>query len=222
MLIAGIDEAGRGPCLGPMVLAVTSIEKSNEEKLIELGVKDSKLLSPKERQRQYSEIKKLVKEFFLTKITAEEIDSLRDRKSLNEVEAMRAGFLLNSLKRKPEVIYVDSPDILSENFGKRIKKYISFDAIIKSEHKADVNYPIVSAASVIAKVERDREIEMLSKKYGDIGTGYPGDEDTIKFIKNYLHQFKSLPAIARKSWLTNQRILDERFQKKLFELGKNE
>lgn len=215
MLIAGIDEAGRGPCLGPMVLAVTTIQKKDEEKLIGLGVKDSKQLSLGERQRQFSEIKKLVEEFNFVKVDAAEIDCLMDRKSLNEVEAMRIGYLLTYLKRKPDAIYVDSPDIIAGNFAKRIRKYISFDCIIKTEHKADENFPIVSAASIIAKVERDNEIERLSRTYGNIGSGYPSDEITIKFIKDYLQQYNSLPPIVRKNWLTSQRLLDEKYQKKL-------
>src|SRR3989338_588062 len=112
MLIAGIDEAGRGPCIGPLVISVACIEKRDEEKLIELGVKDSKLLSARERERQFRELKKILKEFRFVRIEAEEIDSLRDRKSLNEVEAMRVGELLEGLEEKPEVVYVDSPDVI--------------------------------------------------------------------------------------------------------------
>src|SRR3989344_2166030 len=107
MIIAGVDEAGRGPCVGPMVLAVACIEKKNEEQLSKIGVKDSKLLSPKQRDRLYKQIAGILTESFSTKVQANEIDSLRDRKSLNEVEAMRIGFILNSLKVKPDVVYVD-------------------------------------------------------------------------------------------------------------------
>jgi ribonuclease HII len=216
MLIAGIDEAGRGPVLGPMVLAVCSIHKKDEEKLLELGVKDSKLLSPKEREKQFSQIKCIVQEFNSVQVHPKEIDVLRNRKSLNEIEAMRIGLLLNSLKEKPEIVFVDSPDIKQENFSIRIKKYLSFDCIIKSEHKADVNYPVVSAASIIAKVERDNEIKKLAEKFGNIGSGYPADEVTAKFLSSWIQCNGCLPDFARSSWDTSRKALDKKFQKKLF------
>ncbi|MFH1664500.1 MAG: ribonuclease HII [archaeon] len=216
MLIAGIDEAGRGPVFGPMVLAVCCIHKKDEEKLVELGVKDSKLLTAKERERQFIEIKAIAKEFNSVKVEAKEIDFLRDRKSLNEIEAMRIGFLLNNLKEKPEIVFVDSPDVIEKNFAERIKRYLSFDCIIRSEHKADLNYPVVSAASIIAKVERDNEIKKLSKKYGNIGSGYPGDEVTSKFLDDWVKSNSSLPDFARNSWSTSKRAMDKKFQKKLF------
>ncbi len=215
MIIAGVDEAGRGPCVGPMVLAVACIEKKNEQTLKEIGVKDSKLLTPKQRNKLLKQLLGLTTETFSTQVSAQEIDSLRDHKSLNEVEAMRIGFLLNSLKQKPDMVFVDSPDFYAQNFAKRIYNYISFKTKIIAEHKADLNYPIVGAASIIAKVERDAAISDLEKVYGKIGSGYPHDEQTIRFLKDFLHQNKYLPEIVRKSWLTTQRIMDEKFQQKL-------
>lgn len=215
MLIAGIDEAGRGPALGPMVLAIACIEKSHEEKLVELGVKDSKVLTPKEREFQRPEIEKIVKEYGFAFVQANEIDDLRVRKSLNEIEAMKVGELLNNLKHKPEIVYIDAPDVVEANFSKRIKKYLSFETILKSEHKADVNYPIVSAASVLAKTERDLAIKELEKKHGKIGTGYPHDPLTIDFIKKWVEKKGKLPDFARKSWQTNIDIMDGKLQKKL-------
>ncbi len=218
MIIAGVDEAGRGPAIGPMVLAVACIEKIHEEKLLEIGVKDSKVLSPKERERQRPEIEKTLKEFCFAFVQAGEIDDLRIRKSLNEIEAMKIGEMLNNLKHKPEIVYVDAPDIIEENFAKRIRKYLSFKPIIKAEHKADVNYPIVSAASILAKTERDLAIVELEKKHGGkIGTGYPHDPITIEFIHKWVEKNGELPSFARKSWQTNIDIMDKRVQKKLTE-----
>ncbi|MFH1239841.1 MAG: ribonuclease HII [Candidatus Diapherotrites archaeon] len=217
MLIAGIDEAGRGPALGPLVMAVACIAKENEEKLIEIGVKDSKLLSLQQREIQLPQIKKVLNEFEIVKIEAAEIDELRNRQSLNEIEAMKAGALLNSLKVKPDVVYVDAPDVIAHRFGARIAKYISFPVEIKSEHKADLNYPIVSAASVIAKTTRDDEIKKLIKKYGEMGSGYPHDPVTINFINKWTEEKGGLPPFARASWDTNKKILDNQFQSKLGE-----
>ncbi|VVB99302.1 Ribonuclease HII [uncultured archaeon] len=216
MLIAGIDEAGRGPCIGPMMMAVASIEKSDEEKLLDIGVKDSKLLSPKERERQFPLIKKALREHIVVGIEPQEIDRLMVRKSLNEIEAMHAARLLNGLEEKPEVVYVDSPDVVMAEFGKRIAKFISFPVKIISEHKADLNYPVVSAASVIAKVERDKAIKKLSQEFGNVGSGYPGDDATIRFLRKYLLQHGSVPPFARNSWETIKVMQEEKFQKKLF------
>ncbi len=215
MIIAGIDEAGRGPALGPMVLAVATIEKRGEERLIELGVRDSKQLTALERERQHAQLKKMLHEFSFVSIEPEELDSLMDWKSLNEIEAMRIGLLLNSLRKRPDVVYVDAPDLIESNFARRIRKYISFSPEIRAEHKADANYPIVSAASIIAKVERDAAIKRLCSQYGEIGSGYPHDPKTIEFICNWVKKNRRLPAIARKSWETNKAITDSVFQKKL-------
>jgi len=217
MLIAGIDEAGRGPTLGPMVLSIATIEKKHEAKLKKLGVKDSKLLTAKERERQNKVLPDLLREFKTVHVEAKEIDQLRIRKSLNEIEAMRAGFLLNELEKKPDVVYVDAPDVIAENFGKRIRKYISFDLDIRSEHKADLNYPIVSAASIIAKCARDDAIKELSKKHGEMGSGYPHDPTTISFLCNWVKKNKKLPDFARKSWETSKNIENKVFQKKLWD-----
>ncbi len=217
MLIAGIDEAGRGPAIGPLVLAVAVIEKRNEDELLKIGVRDSKQLSAKQRNVQFGSIKKALSEFATIHILPEEIDSLRDRKSLNEIEAMKIGALLNGLKKRPSVLYVDAPDVIEENFAGRIRKYISYEIVIKSEHKADVNYPIVSAASIIAKVERDSEIAKLSKVHGELGSGYPHDGRTIKFIEDFVAKNKALPKFARGSWSTNKNIVDRKMQRKILE-----
>lgn len=216
MLIAGVDEAGRGSCLGPMVLAIAVIEKRDEPKLLELGVKDSKLLSPAARKMQFPEIKRLAREHGCVHLSAAELDSQMARHSLNEIEAMKVGQLLNNLKEAPDLVYIDCPDILTDNFEKRVSRYLSCSTILKAEHKADLNYPVVSAASVIAKVERDSAIEKLAGLWGEVGSGYPSDEVTIKFIKNYLTENRSLPDFVRVGWQTNQRILDEHYQKKLW------
>lgn len=215
MLVAGVDEAGRGPAIGPMVLGIATIEKRDEGKLKRLGVKDSKLLTVEERTRQSKALPGILHEFNTVQVQAGEIDQLRNRRSLNEIEAMRVGFLLNSLKEKPEVAYVDAPDPIAGNFGRRIRKYLSFDVEIRSEHKADVKYPIVSAASIIAKVERDHEIELLCRRYGNLGSGYPHDPDTIAFLCNWVKKNKRLPEFARKSWETSRNVEDKVFQRKL-------
>jgi len=222
MLIAGIDEAGRGPCIGPLVMAVTLIEKEREQELVDIGVTDSKLLSADKREKFAKLIKKIALEYYTVQIKAEEIDELRVHKSLNEIEAMKAAKLLMILKKKPDIVYVDSPDTVMAEFGKRMQNYLPFKTRIVSEHKADLNYPVVSAASILAKVERDRQIKNIGKKFGNVGSGYPGDEVTIKFLKNYLVEHNEAPHFARKSWQTIIQLVNNRFQKKLFGAEKND
>ncbi len=217
MFTAGVDEAGRGPALGPMVLATVLASKEQEEKLWEMKVRDSKLLKREERERLEGKIKNAVEDFAVAVVLPEELDCLMDRKSLNEIEAMKVGAMLNSLKKKPAVLIVDSPDLIEGNFAKRIKKYFGGDVVIRAEHFADRNHTVVSAASIIAKVARDREIEKLKREFGDIGSGYSHDPKTIEFIESYVSVHSRLPPCARKNWQTNMNALDKKFQKKLGE-----
>ncbi len=216
MLIAGIDEAGRGPCFGPLVIGIVVIEMKNEDQLRKIGVKDSKQLTPKQRQEQFGPVQAAAVEYATVHIPAPELDQLMDRYSLNEIEAMKIGFLLNQLKNKPEVAFIDSPDTIAGNFAKRIKKYISFPCKLTTEHKADSNYPVCAAASILAKVERDQVIEKLAEKHGPIGSGYSHDPQTIAYLSAFVEKNNSLPEFCRKKWETSQRELNKKRQSKLF------
>lgn len=217
MIIAGIDEAGRGPVLGPLVVGISVISKDAESKLVKLGVKDSKLLAEKKRYEMEPKLRKALLEYSVLAVQPKEIDALMARRSLNEIEAMKMGALINGLKSKPDVIYIDCPDIIPETFIRRLKKYCDTDARIVAEHKADQKYPIVSAASVLAKVSRDTEIKLLCKKYGELGSGYPHDELTVSFLKDFMDKNNCLPPIARKSWDTARRAEAQKMQSKLSE-----
>lgn len=217
MRIAGIDEAGRGPCFGPLVIGICVIDAENEDRLKEIGVKDSKQLSESDRVSQYPKIKTACLEFATVSVSSTELDDLMNRKSLNEIEAIKIGGLLNGLRQKPDVAFIDSPDPIAQNFGKRIEKYLSFSCKLRCEHKADVNYPIVSAASVLAKVERDSEIQKLAKIHGKIGSGYPHDPQTIAFLREFVEQNNALPPFCRKKWETSREALNKKRQTKLFQ-----
>ncbi len=208
-VILGIDEAGRGPVIGPMVIAGVILEQIPE------GVKDSKELTKQERELLFNEICKSSVEYNYIIIPPWEIDERRRIMSLNELEALKIAELIQSFENSPKEVIVDSPDIIADQFALRIKKYLREPVKIKTEHKADKRYPVVSAASIIAKVIRDREIEKLEKQYGKIGTGYPHDEDTLNFIERWIEEHGELPAFARKTWWTSIRLLDKKFQRKL-------
>ncbi len=217
ILIAGIDEAGRGSAIGPLVMAAVLVDKTQEEQLIELQVRDSKELSKKERERLAKEIKKMVEKYAVVKITAKELNELMPMRSLNEIEAMKAAHLIQEIGIKPAMLIVDSPDIIADNFAKRIKKYLPFNLIIKAEHFADKVHAAVSAASILAKVARDSEIETLKKYYGEIGSGYWHDPLTKSFIEKWTAKHGKLPSCARAYWQPNIRTLDKQLQKTLEE-----
>ncbi len=202
-IVVGIDESGRGPVIGPLVMCAYALPEANHHNLTKDGVKDSKLLTPVKRSQLSVKLKKGT--FITGHLTAAEItQAMHKRISLNELEASIAGDLLNKLTDKIEfqLVYVDSPDPQPEKFARRIKKYYKGDAVIISENKADVNYPCVSAASIIAKVERDEEIEKLKQKIGeDFGSGYTSDPTTQDFLKRR-HGDALIQEHLRHAWKT--------------------
>ena len=201
-LVAGVDDAGRGSVIGPLVIAGVLVKEEDLPKFVELGVKDSKLLSPYRREVLDVEIKKLAQKYSVMKLSPKEIDNVvetgKKLHRLNRLEAKTMAKVIEMLK--PDVAYVDASDVLEERFKQHIIEYLPFKVHIISEHKADRKYPVVSAASIIAKVERDREIAELSKKFGDLGCGYPTDSKTISFLKQCMEKLGEYPDFVRKSW----------------------
>jgi len=205
MLIAGVDDAGRGPIIGPLVIAGVLIDEKDLPKLRDLGVKDSKLLSPQRREQLAVEIRSLVLKCYAVSLSPVEIDKVvetgRKLHRLNRLEAQTMAKVITALK--PNIAYVDASDVLADRFKEHILENLSFQVEIVSEHKADVKYPVVSAASIIAKVERDRAIKELKDKYeniGDMGSGYASDPKTIKFLEKWYARFGYNPEFVRKSW----------------------
>lgn len=210
MYIAGIDEAGRGPVIGPMVIAGVLITEEDLGKLAKLNVRDSKMLSRSRRIKLAEEILRIAKNVKIIEVSPSEIDNAKGRGiSLNVLEAMKIAEIIISLK--PDIIYVDSPDIFPDRFAETVKSFLPNElkeVTIVSEHKADAKFQIVSAASIVAKVHRDRIITRLKVKYGDFGSGYPSDWRTIRFLQNYVKQYHDVPDIVRKSWKTVRKILE--------------
>ena len=204
MKLAGIDEAGRGPVIGPMVIAAVVVEESKLPQLEGLGVRDSKKLTPGRRERLFKEIIRRVDDYAIIIVSPEEIDS-RGR-TLNELEVEKFVQALNSLKVKPDVVYIDAADVKEKRFGEEIKAGLSFETEVIAEHKADEKFMPVSAASIIAKVTRDREIEKLKEEYGEIGSGYPSDPRTRTFLESYYREHGEFPPIVRRSWKTLRKI----------------
>ena len=195
MQICGVDEAGRGSMLGPLVVAGVSVSKSKVNLLKKLGVRDSKKLSPTARERLYKKIIQIVDDHCIGKISPRIIDKSVSNHSLNHLEAKYMAKVISKLS--PSTAFVDSCDVNSKRFGKEISKLTS-NTKIRSYHHADSKFITVSAASILAKVSRDRAITRLSKKH-DIGSGYPSDPKTKVFVKKSIRRNQNL-TFLRKSW----------------------
>ncbi len=202
MLVAGVDEAGRGCVIGPLVIAGVSIKEEKLGFLTGFGVKDSKLLSPKKRESLALEITRTMERSCILKLSPEEIDravkSGRRLHKLNRLEAQSMTKIIEVLK--PDVVYVDAADVVPDRFKFHIQEGLSFKPKVVSQHKADRIYPIVSAASIMAKVERDMEISALRRTYGDFGSGYLTDPKTMVFLNQWLQDNREYPDFVRKSW----------------------
>jgi ribonuclease HII len=202
MLVAGIDEAGRGCVIGPLVVAGITVKEENLSTLAALGVKDSKLLTAKKRETLLPEIIRIAEKHIVLQVSPMEIDrsveSQRRLHKLNRLEAETMAQIVTALE--PDVAYVDAADVLEKRFGQHIMDASAYKTRIVSEHKADRTYPVVSAASIIAKVNRDQAVAALRSQFGDFGTGYLTDQKTSLFLTDWLKQHKEYPDCVRKSW----------------------
>ena len=217
MRVCGVDDAGRGPVIGPLVIAGVIIEEEKLDRLNTLGVKDSKQLLSSTRTRLSKEIPGVVDDYHVLEIGAQELDRIVNRapkfQRLNLLEARVMAQVIEKLR--PELAYVDSSDVRTERFKNNILDCLSFNPRIISEHKADINYPIVSAASIMAKVHRDGKIEEIKREYGEIGSGYAHDIVTIKFLRDYYSDHGDSPPIVRRSWKTLGNIVRDLTQSTL-------
>jgi ribonuclease HII len=216
MMIAGIDEAGKGPVIGPMCIGGVKIEESKTHILKVLGVADSKKLTPRKREQLAAQIKKHADGYFILEVSPAQIDELRKIMSMNEIMVVCFAKVLEQLK--PDLIYADAADVKAERFAENLRRqYAKTDPAhakeieIISMHQADAIYPAVSAASIIAKVRRDELIEELKKEWGvDFGSGYPSDPKTKEFLLKWGKAHNGeFPGIVRQSWQTVENIREE-------------
>lgn len=210
MKILGIDEAGRGPVLGPLVMCGYLIDSRKSGRLLKAGAKDSKLLTPAQRENIAVKMRKLADDFVLLSVPASEIDALRSVSNLNKIEIERMQEII--IATMPDVAIIDAPEVNTKAFAEKIRKKVGDSVKLICENFADARHPPVSAASILAKVHRDSEIEKLSKKYGNIGSGYTSDEITIKFLKDWIAVHRNFPPFVRKSWITAQVLLEQKQQ----------
>ena len=218
-IIAGIDEAGRGPVLGPIVMVAVSIKEENLQKLEWMGVKDSKLLTKLVREEIFEQIRDVIEDFRVEVIEPDAIDlSVKsDESNLNWLEADTSARIVSELN--PDKIIVDCPSInllaYRNYFLDRLSSDVRSKAELVVEHKADLNYVVVAAASVVAKVIRDRLVDKQKNEIGiDFGSGYMSDPKTQRFLSEYSSEYAHL---FRKSWKSYQKVEDAKKQRSLDE-----
>ena len=194
--------------MGPLAVAGVAADSSRLQELADLGVKDSKLLSPNQRETLYPEILKVCSRVEVSRIPPKMIDRYVSRgkkyRRLNYLETIHMARVIDALG--VDEVFVDAPDVNPARFASELFELLLSRPRIVAEHKADLNYAIVSAASIVAKVERDRDIAELRQLHGDFGSGYPSDPDTIAFLEHWMKSKSYHPEFARKSWKTWERI----------------
>jgi len=227
MLVTGIDEAGRGALIGPLVVAGVTIDKKDEKRLLALGVKDSKKLSPKRREELAKAIEEIARNIVVMRVQPCRIDVMRAKGiNLDKIEAMKMAEIIEMCNGSK--IYVDSLEYNSAKFKNIVQSFLkdkNYDLIV--ENYLDESIPVVSAASIIAKVNRDEAVKEIERKAGQsIGVGYSHDPLTIKFVEKLIKESKGkgLPPYVRKSWVTTQMLQEKSWQKKIkdFIFGKKE
>jgi len=212
-MICGVDEAGRGPVLGPLVVCGVAVE--SDAPLRQLNVRDSKKLSPERREALVPEIHKVCR-FAMVVVPAADIDARRAEMTLNAFEAKLFADIIEELH--PEVAYVDSADVDEHEFKKAILRDLPFAVDLVSKHGADDLFPVVSAASILAKVKRDEVIRQIEAEIGQkIGSGYSHDAETIAFLERWVREKGTLPPHTRASWDTAKRLLSAAHTRKIDE-----
>jgi ribonuclease HII len=210
-LIAGLDEAGRGPVIGPLVIAGVLFRDDQLRLLRKLGVDDSKRLSPLRRRVLAKRIRDFSLKYKVLFIEPRKIDDTVLRgtrlRRLNWLEAKAMAKIITILA--PDIAYVDAADVNPDRFGQHIRAQLKTEIKIISEHHADARYAVVGAASILAKVLRDDALTALRARYGDLGSGYSSDPQTRSFLRRCIKERRDLPYFVRTSWKTIERLRAE-------------
>ena len=212
--VLGIDEAGRGPIIGPMIVAGVLLDESVVSELVVSGVRDSKELTPRRRRRLAKEILEKAYAVIIARVPPSLIDSV----NLNRLEedtfrhiASRAHILTRGVLAAVYADAVGSPGRLSEI----LRAVLPSGVTVKVAPKADQLYPPVSAASIVAKVVRDEEIGKLRRLHGFRGSGYPTDPETLEWIREaYTRSPDNPPPFIRRTWGTLRTLAPRWYKKK--------
>ncbi len=207
MRVAGVDEAGRGCVIGPLVVAGAVFEEEDLPRLTEIGVRDSKRLTPKRRLALADKIWDLALDVSFFELPPRVIDKVvfrgRPLRRLNYLETMAMAKVLRDLE--PDTAYVDTCDVDHLRCGEQMRGVLGFDVDIVCEPRADSVYPATGAASILAKVRRDRVVAGLRELHGDFNSGYPSDSKTSEFVAEWFREHEQCPPWMRASWATVRR-----------------
>jgi ribonuclease HII len=207
MRIAGVDEAGRGCVIGPLVIAGVVFEEEDLPLLTEMGVRDSKRLTPKKRLALAEKIRELALDISFFELPPRVIDKVVFRgkplRRLNYLETMAMAKVLRDLK--PDKAYVDTCDVDHLRCAEQMSGVLPFDVDIVCEPKADDRYPSTGAASILAKVRRDQVVAELRELHGDFNSGYCSDSKTSEFVESWFSEHEECPPWMRASWVTVRR-----------------
>jgi ribonuclease HII len=196
----GVDEAGKGPVLGPMVAACVVGDPAALP-----AVDDSKALSAARRETLAGQLRDdSGVQISVARVPTERIDD-----PTTDMNTLTVAAHAETLEQVASGLsgVVDACDTNADRFARRVEEKVDTSLEIHAEHAADETYPLVSAASVIAKVERDKAIDALQREYGDVGSGYPSDPTTRAFLEEYVEEHGQLPACARTSWKTSKDVI---------------
>ncbi len=200
----GSDEAGKGPVLGPMVAAAVRVDPD----VLPPAVDDSKRLTPKRREGLAAEVRVVADAVGLGVVSTDRIDA--PETDMNTLTVAAHAEAVAAVARDGDPVYTDAGDVNESRFARRVARGVDERGVsvdVRAEHGADGTYPVVAAASIVAKVERDRRVEGLRAEYGDVGSGYPSDPTTRSFLREYVREHGELPACARASWKTCDDVL---------------
>lgn len=200
----GSDEAGKGPVLGPMVTAAVRVDPDD----LSTSIDDSKRLTAARREELAAEIRTVADAVGVAVIATDRIDA--PETDMNSLTVEGHAEAIAAVARDGDTVYTDAGDVSESRFARRVTEGVDERGVaveVRAEHRADARYPVVAAASIVAKVERDRHVEALDAEYGDVGSGYPSDPTTRAFLRAYVRDNGVLPACARASWKTCDDVL---------------
>ena len=205
--VLGLDEAGRGSLVGPLVLGGFLAREATLPRLPEIGVADSKLLEPTTREEVFRLLPSLGRRYAI-EVPPATVDRYVRRGRLNRLEA--EGFAQIVRWARPARVFVDACDPVAARFGAHIDRLAGSICDVHASHRADAEIPVVGAASIVAKVRRDRAVGRLHRELGqDFGSGYPSDERTVTFVREALQRAPRDPSWLRISWATTERLKRE-------------